>query len=164
MQNSIKFLRPEFVFFTVYGPWGRPDMAPYLFMNAIVSQSPINVYNNGKLLRDFTYIDDIVEGLSKIIDHAPITLTPYQIYNIGGGKPTQLFDFIAAIENATGKTAIKKMFEMQSGDVYLTYADTSRLEHDLHFKPKVNIQEGINRFYEWFLSYTKIFESVLPNN
>ena len=151
-------------FFTVYGPWGRPDMAPYLFMNAIVSQSPINVYNNGKLLRDFTYIDDIVEGLSKIIDHAPITLTPYQIYNIGGGKPTQLFDFIAAIENATGKTAIKKMFEMQSGDVYLTYADTSRLEHDLHFKPKVNIQEGINRFYEWFLSYTKIFESVLPNN
>lgn len=122
-------------FFTVYGPWGRPDMAPFLFMDSIISQKPIKVFNYGKLSRDFTYIDDIIDGLSVIIDHAPAGEIPYKIYNIGAGKPVQLLDFIAAIENVTGKTAIKQMVEMQSGDVYQTYADTTALEQELHYKP-----------------------------
>ena len=95
-------------FFTVYGPWGRPDMAPHIFMDAIMNQTPINVFNHGKLSRDFTYIDDIIAGLSAIIDNAPVTDIPYKIYNIGRGKPIQLFDFIAIIENVTGMSAIKK--------------------------------------------------------
>ena len=148
-------------FFTVYGPWGRPDMAPYLFMDSIANQKPIEVFNHGILTRDFTYIDDIVEGLSAIADNAPIALTPYKIYNIGSGNPVQLFDFIAAIENATGKTAIKKMVEMQSGDVYQTYADTTKLEQELNYKPHTSIQEGINKLYDWYYEYSKCFEKKL---
>ncbi len=142
-------------FFTVYGPWGRPDMAPYLFMNAIVNQKPINVYNHGNLSRDFTYINDIIDGLSAIIEHAPVGEIPYKIYNIGHGKPVQLLDFIAAIENVTGKIAIKNMVEMQNGDVYQTYADTAALEQDLHYKPHTSIQEGIGNLYDWYISYAK---------
>ena len=148
-------------FFTVYGPWGRPDMAPYLFMDSIEHQIPINVFNQGKLSRDFTYIDDIVEGLSAIIDSVPTAEIPYKIYNIGHGKPVQLFDFIAAIENVTGKSAIKKMVDMQNGDVYQTYADTTALEHDLNYRPKTSIIEGISLLYQWYIGYTKRFEKRL---
>jgi UDP-glucuronate 4-epimerase len=145
-------------FFTVYGPWGRPDMAPFLFMDSIVNQKPIKVFNYGKLSRDFTYIDDIIEGLSVIIDHAPTGEIPNKIYNIGAGRPVQLLDFIAAIENVTGKTAIKRMVEMQPGDVYQTYADTTALEQELHYKPHISIQEGINRLYDWYAAYSNHFE------
>jgi UDP-glucuronate 4-epimerase len=151
-------------FFTVYGPWGRPDMAPYLFMNSIVNQIPINVFNNGNLSRDFTYIDDIIDGLSAIIDQAPTDEIPYKIYNIGGGKPVQLLDFIATIENVTGKTAIKRMVEMQPGDVFQTYADTTALEQELHYKPHISVREGISNLYNWYLYYTKNFERGLPFN
>lgn len=145
-------------FFTVYGPWGRPDMAPFLFMDSIVNQKPIKVFNYGKLSRDFTYIDDIIEGLSVIIDHAPAGEIPYKIYNIGAGKPVQLLDFIAAIEKVTDKTAIKQMVEMQPGDVFQTYADTTAVEQELHFKPHISIHEGINKLHNWYLCYTKNFE------
>ncbi len=141
-------------FFTVYGPWGRPDMAPYLFMNAIMNQSRIKVFNHGKLSRDFTYIDDIIAGLSAIIDFPPTKDLPYRIYNIGSGKPIRLLDFIAVIEKVTGKKAIKEMVDMQDGDVYRTYADTSMLEHDLNYKPNTAIQEGINQLYKWYINYS----------
>jgi UDP-glucuronate 4-epimerase len=148
-------------FFTVYGPWGRPDMAPYIFMKAIMNQTPIKVFNHGKLSRDFTYIDDIIEGLSTIIGNAPVGELPHKIYNIGHGKPVKLFDFIAAIENATGKIAIKEMVDMQNGDVYQTYADTSLLEKELNYKPTTSIQEGIDHLYDWYVSYSKRFKRVL---
>lgn len=145
-------------FFTVYGPWGRPDMAPFLFMDSIINQRPIKVFNNGNLSRDFTYINDIINGLSVIINHAPISEIPHKIYNIGAGKPVQLLDFIAAIENVTGKTAIKQMVGMQPGDVYQTYADTTALEQELRYKPTVSIQEGINKLYHWYAAYFNINE------
>ena len=145
-------------FFTVYGPWGRPDMAPFLFMDSIINQKPIKVFNYGKLSRDFTYIDDIIDGLSVIIDHAPAGEIPYKIYNIGAEKPVQLLDFIAAIENATGRTAIRRMVEMQPGDVYQTYADTTALDTELHYKPHISIQEGISKLYDWYASYSNLFE------
>ena len=150
-------------FFTVYGPWGRPDMAPFIFMDSIVNQKPINVFNHGNLSRDFTYIDDIVKGLSSIIGHAPSGEIPYEIYNVGNGKPVKLFDFIAAIENETGQKAIKQMLEMQDGDVLQTFADTRKLEHDLNYKPGTSIQDGINQLYGWYLFYTKRFEKVCFN-
>jgi len=146
-------------FFTVYGPWGRPDMAPYIFMNSIVNELPINVFNHGNLSRDFTYIDDIIEGLSAIIDHVPTNEIPYQIYNIGGGKPVQLIDFIEAIENVTGKKATKKMVAMQSGDVYQTFADTTLLEHDLHYKPQTTVQKGVDKLYRWYMDYSGCVEA-----
>lgn len=142
-------------FFTVYGPWGRPDMAPYLFMNSILYQKPIQVNNHGKLSRDFTYIDDIIDGISLIMDRPSNEEIPYKIYNIGAGQPIQLLDFIQTIENVTGKKAIMKMVGMQHGDVFQTYADTSRLEHDFRFKPRISVYEGINRFYNWFINYSE---------
>ena len=140
-------------FFTVYGPWGRPDMAPYLFMNSVLNHAPITVFNQGNLSRDFTYIDDIIEGLSLIINHPPTDEIPYKIYNIGAGKPIRLLDFINTIENVTGKCAIKRMVGMQNGDVYQTFADTTRLEQDFHFKPGISVFEGISHFYDWFVEY-----------
>ena len=145
-------------FFTVYGPWGRPDMAPYIFMDSIVNQKPIDVFNHGNLLRDFTYINDIIDGLAAIIGKVPTGEIPYEIYNIGNGKPVILFNFIAAIENATGQKSIKRMLEMQDGDVFQTFADTCKLEHDLNYKPSTSIQEGINRMFHWYKSYNKCFE------
>jgi UDP-glucuronate 4-epimerase len=139
-------------------------MAPFLFMDSIVNQKPIKVFNYGKLSRDFTYIDDIIDGLSVIIDRAPAGEIPYKIYNIGAGRPVQLLDFIAAIENVTGKTAIKRMVEMQPGDVYQTYADTTALEQELHYKPHISIQEGINRLYDWYASYSNLFNKKLTFN
>jgi UDP-glucuronate 4-epimerase len=148
-------------FFTVYGPWGRPDMAPFLFMDSVVNRRPITVFNNGNLSRDFTYIDDIVNCLAVVIEQAPKEEIPYKIYNIGAGKPMQLLDFISAIENVTGRKAIKKFVGMQSGDVYQTYADTSRLESDFGIKPQVPVQEGIKLFYEWYSSFAMKFSKKL---
>ncbi len=140
-------------FFTVYGPWGRPDMAPSLFMSAILSGKPIKVFNHGNMERDFTYIDDIVQGTLKIIPSPPQQAIPYAIYNMGCSAPVKLMDFIETIEKVTGKAAIKEMAEMQPGDVVSTYADTSLLEKDFRYKPSTSIETGIHRFYEWFVRY-----------
>jgi UDP-glucuronate 4-epimerase len=154
-------------FFTVYGPWGRPDMAPFLFTDAIMNDKPIKVFNNGDMLRDFTYIDDIVEGVIKVIDDTaqsnknwnPITAeadssqAPYRIYNIGNSNPIKLMDFIHAIEIATGKDAKKEYLPMQQGDVYQTNADTSSLEKTLGFKPNMDIVTGVKKFIDWYVEY-----------
>lgn len=137
-------------FFTVYGPWGRPDMSPILFADAMTKGEPIKVFNNGDMSRDFTYIDDIVEGTLRVIDKAPEGRTPYRIYNIGCGHPTRLMDFIHTIEACLGKKAVMKMLPMQPGDVYRTYADTTRLETEMGYKPKVQLEEGIRAFVEWY--------------
>lgn len=151
-------------FFTVYGPWGRPDMAPYLFMDSVMNHKPINVFNNGNLSRDFTYIDDIVGCLSQMLEHTPESKIPYKIYNIGAGKPVQLIDFISMIERVTGRKAIKKFVGMQNGDVFQTYADTSRLENDFNIKPKVSIQEGIRQFYDWYMTFHRKYSRTLSFN
>ena len=145
-------------YFTVYGPWGRPDMSPILFANAIRDNQPIKVFNNGDMIRDFTYIDDIVEGTIRTIDY---TLSPsqspngilYKIYNIGCSHPVKLMDFISTLEQAFGKIAQKEFLPMQAGDVYQTYADCSALERDMGYRPKVTLQEGINKFVEWYNYY-----------
>ncbi|MCC8144113.1 MAG: NAD-dependent epimerase [Tannerellaceae bacterium] len=137
-------------FFTVYGPWGRPDMAPFLFMNAITQGKPIKVFNHGNMLRDFTYVGDIVEGVVRVIDAPSTEAIPYRIYNIGNSAPVKLESFISVIENVTGKQAVKQYMEMQPGDVPCTYADTSRLEKDLNYKPSTTIEEGIAAFYTWY--------------
>ena len=142
-------------FFTVYGPWGRPDMAPFLFMKAILNDQPIKVFNHGDMKRDFTYIDDIVAGVMKVIPHAPQTDVPFYIYNIGNSKPVQLMEFIRAIEDVTGKEAIMEKVGMQPGDVTITYADTTRLERDFGYKPSTTVAEGIRRFYDWYINYFK---------
>ena len=140
-------------FFTVYGPWGRPDMSPFLFMDAIFNDRPIKVFNNGDMLRDFTYIDDIIEGVTRIINVIPDAETPASIYNIGNQTPTRLMDYIECIERATGKEAKKDFLPMQPGDVYQTYADSSALANATGFTPDTPLQEGINRTAEWFKSY-----------
>ena len=137
-------------FFTVYGPWGRPDMAPFMFMKSILEGKTIKVFNNGDLYRDFTYIDDIIAGLVKIIDSVPETPIPYKIYNIGNSAPVALVDFISTIEEVVGKPAVKEMKGMQPGDVYRTYADTSRLERDFGYKPSTDLKKGIAELYEWY--------------
>ena len=157
-------------FFTVYGPWGRPDMALFLFTKAILEDKAIDVYNEGKMKRDFTYIDDIVEGVIRVTDNTatinpnwdganpdPGTSTaPYRVYNIGNNEPVQLMDFISAIEKATGKQAKKNMLPMQAGDVPATFADVDDLIADVDFKPKTNIEDGINKFVKWYRDYYKI--------
>lgn len=144
-------------FFTVYGPWGRPDMAPMLFTKAIVAGEPIKVFNNGNLSRDFTYIDDIIEGVVRVIDKAPAATderpVPAEVYNIGCGHPMQLMDFIRTIEETLGTKAQMQMMPMQQGDVYTTYADTTKLERDLGYRPHVTLGEGIARFVEWYRDY-----------
>lgn len=140
-------------FFTVYGPWGRPDMAPFLFMKAILNGEPIKVFNNGKMQRDFTYIDDIIEGVVKIINCPLVETPPFRIYNIGNSAPVELMDFISVIERTTGKKAVKEMMGMQPGDVVCTYADTTRLENDFGYKPATTIEEGIGRFHQWYVKY-----------
>lgn len=143
-------------FFTVYGPWGRPDMAPSLFLHSILEGKPINVFNHGQLSRDFTYIDDIVQALMLLLEHPSTATVPNRIYNIGNSDPVQLLNFISVIEKVCGRKAIKNMMGMQSGDVYSTYADISRIEHDFGYKPTVSIEEGIQHFYDWYqLFYNK---------
>ena len=139
-------------FFTVYGPWGRVDMAMFKFTRAILEGKPIDVYNHGNLSRDFTYIDDIVEGVKRIVTKMPET-PEYRLYNIGHGSPVQLLDFIRAIEKVTGKKAILNMKEMQKGDVVTTWADTTALERDFGYSPKVGIEEGVERFVKWYREF-----------
>lgn len=137
-------------FFTVYGPWGRPDMAPFIFMRSILEGKAIRVFNHGKMQRDFTYIDDIVRGLMLMLERPSKTAVPYMVYNIGHSEPVQLMDFIHTIEKVTGRKAILHLEEMQPGDVYRTCADTSRLQKDFGYCPSVTVEEGISRFYEWY--------------
>ena len=143
-------------FFTVYGPAGRPDMAPWLFTEAILQDKPIKVFNHGKMMRDFTYIDDIVEGVVRIQNVIPADAIPYSLFNIGNNEPIQLSRFIAAIETATGKSAAKTMLGMQAGDVERTYADTARLEASVGYKPQTEIEYGIQQFVDWYKEYRGI--------
>ncbi len=157
-------------FFTVYGPWGRPDMALYLFTKAILEDKPIDVFNHGKMQRDFTYIDDIVEGVIRVNDNPPkgnpawsgkqpdpsSSKAPYKIYNIGNNNPVKLMDFIEAIEKKLGKKAKKNMLPLQPGDVPSTYADVKDLVEDLGYKPSTSIQEGIDNFIDWYLDFFKV--------
>lgn len=147
-------------FFTVYGPWGRPDMAYFKFVSAIAQGRPIDVYNFGKMKRDFTYIDDVIEGVMRVmhkppqsnVDASPNT-APYKIYNIGNNTPVELMQFIEVIEKAVGKTAIKNFLPMQPGDVPCTYADVDDLIKDVGFKPTTSIEEGLGRFVAWYQNY-----------
>ncbi len=157
-------------FFTVYGPWGRPDMALFKFTKAILGNKPIDVYNNGDMERDFTYIDDIVEGISRIIKSAPkgnekwtginpdpsSSKAPFKVYNIGNNEPVKLLDFIKYIENTTGKKAKKNMLPIQPGDVPKTWADVSALNNDFNYKPKTTIEKGVKNFVNWYSDYYKL--------
>ncbi len=144
-------------YFTVYGPWGRPDMSPMLFTSAIARGEPIKVFNGGDMIRDFTYVDDIVEGTVLAIDKAPVAENcpngvPAKVYNIGCSNPVKLMDFISEIEKAYGREAEKIYLPMQQGDVYQTYADTSRLEDELGYRPKTSLHDGIAAFMAWYKS------------
>lgn len=154
-------------FFTVYGPWGRPDMALFLFTKAILEDRPINVFNNGNMERDFTYIDDIVEGVFRIIDHTPesnqewdgmnpdpaTSYCPWRIYNIGNNRKEKLMRYIEVLEECLGKKAEKNFMPMQDGDVPATYANVDDLVRDIKFKPDTSIEEGIGKFVEWYREY-----------
>jgi len=152
-------------FFTVYGPWGRPDMAYFKFVDAIAQNRPIDVYNHGEMKRDFTYIDDVVEGIIRVVNHpaqrisvaeakaTQTTTAPYKLYNIGNHSPVTLMDFITTIEQAMGKTAEKNMMPMQPGDVPATYADVQDLIDDVGFKPDTPLSEGIAKFVAWYKDY-----------
>jgi UDP-glucuronate 4-epimerase len=157
-------------FFTVYGPWGRPDMALFLFTKAILEDKPIDVFNHGKMRRDFTYVDDIVEGVVRVIDHPAkgnsdwsgqspdpsCSKAPYKIYNIGNSNPVELMDFIEAIEQALGKKAQKNMMPIQPGDVPATWADVDDLVEDLDYQPNTAVQEGVQRFIDWYKDFYQI--------
>jgi UDP-glucuronate 4-epimerase len=156
-------------FFTVYGPWGRPDMALFLFTKAICEGRPIDVFNHGKMKRDFTYIDDIVEGVVRVMAHCPdpnpqwtgdvpdpgTSYAKYKIYNIGNNNPVELMDFIKAIETALGKEAVKNYMDLQPGDVPATYADVDDLIKDVGFKPETTVAQGIGQFVDWYKKYYK---------
>lgn len=152
-SNLYKIPTTGLRFFTVYGPWGRPDMAPFLFTKAIVNDEPIKIFNNGNMLRDFTYIDDIVDGVIKTLEYIPQTQIPYKIYNIGNSTPVKLMDFINEIEHSLNKEAQKVFMPMQPGDVYQTYADTSSLEKDVNFKPNTSIKDGVKSFVDWYVGF-----------
>ncbi len=157
-------------FFTVYGPWGRPDMALFLFTKAILEGRPIDVFNHGNMRRDFTYVDDIVEGVSRVLDrnatacpgYDPLVAdpatsnVPYRVFNIGNNNPVPLLDFIGAIEQALGKTAEKRLLPLQDGDVPATYADTALLDDWIGFAPATPVQEGVKRFVAWYREYYRI--------
>lgn len=146
-------------FFTVYGPFGRPDMAYFKFANKIVKGEPIQIYNNGDMMRDFTYIDDIVHGIMNILGNAPEKNekgVAYKVYNIGNNQPIKLMDFITTLEECLGMEAKKEYLPMQAGDVYQTYADVTDLMNDYGFKPNTTIKEGLTRFVEWYKEYYKI--------
>ncbi len=143
-------------FFTVYGPWGRPDMAPMLFTNAILNDEEIKVFNHGDMSRDFTYIDDIVDGIIKVIDNPVKTksnLAPYKIYNIGNNSPIQLLDFIKTLEKSIGIEAKKNFLPMQDGDVESTYADVEDLIKDFNYKPNTKLADGIEEFVKWYKDF-----------
>jgi UDP-glucuronate 4-epimerase len=154
-------------FFTVYGPWGRPDMALFLFTRAILNGEPIDVFNHGRMQRDFTFIDDIVEGVFRTMLNFPLpgpqwdssspdpgtSFAPYRIYNIGNNNPVELMRFIEVLEECLGVKAVKNLLPIQPGDVPATYADVDDLSRDVGFKPSTPIEEGINRFVSWYRSY-----------
>jgi len=156
-------------FFTVYGPWGRPDMALFLFAKAILEDRPIDVFNHGRMVRDFTYIDDIAEGVVRVLDRPAMadptfdsglpdpasSDAPYRVFNIGNSDPVELMDFIEAIEQETGKPARKNFMPLQDGDVPATYADVSELAHWTGFKPGTPVREGVRRFVRWYRNYYK---------
>jgi len=156
-------------FFTVYGPWGRPDMAPFKFTKSILEGKKIDIYNNGNLYRDFTYIDDIVKGVSSLIKKIPkykknpslnkidslSSVAPFRIINIGNSKKIKLLDFIKAFENSLGKKALRNYMPMQKGDVFMTLANTKLLKKITGFMPKTNYKEGVRKFVEWYLDYYK---------
>jgi UDP-glucuronate 4-epimerase len=157
-------------FFTVYGPWGRPDMALFLFTRAILEGKPIDVFNYGKMQRDFTYIDDIIEGVVRVMKKTPkpnpswsgdapdpgTSYAPYKVYNIGNNNPVELMTFIETIEKCLGKKAKKKLLPLQAGDVPATYADVDDLMNDVGFKPATPIEEGVGRFVEWYQKYYQV--------
>ncbi len=157
-------------FFTVYGPWGRPDMALFIFTKAILENKPIQVFNHGNMERDFTYVADIVGGISHMISKAPVgsaawnpenpdpasSSAPYRLYNIGNSKPVKLLDFISAIEKKTGRKAEMQLMPIQAGDVPKTWADTEDLQKDYNYLPSTTVPEGIDRFIEWYVDYYKV--------
>ncbi len=157
-------------FFTVYGTWGRPDMAPFLFTKAILENQPIDVFNYGKMRRDFTYIDDIVEGVVRVLDKVPEpdpnwksdtpdpsrSNAPYKLYNIGNNQPVELMHFIEVLEDCLGKKAKMNMLPLQPGDVLATYADVDNLVQDVGFKPNTSIETGIERFVAWYRDYYQV--------
>ncbi|EMK6669053.1 NAD-dependent epimerase [Vibrio fluvialis] len=157
-------------FFTVYGPWGRPDMALFKFTKAIINGDAIDVYNNGDMMRDFTYIDDIVEGILRIKDVVPepnaewsveagspaTSSAPYRVYNIGHGSPVKLMDYIKALESALGIEAKKNMLPMQPGDVYVTYADTQDLFNATQYKPQMGVEQGVANFVKWYKEFYSV--------
>jgi UDP-glucuronate 4-epimerase len=156
--------------FTVYGPWGRPDMAPFLFARAILEGRPIDVFNYGKMLRDFTYIDDVVEGIARVLDRVPqpdpswngqapdpgSSFAPYRIYNLGNHNPVELLRFIELLEECLGKKGEKNLLPIQPGDVTATYADIDDLVRDVGFKPMTSIEQGVGMFVEWYRTYYKV--------
>jgi UDP-glucuronate 4-epimerase len=156
-------------FFTVYGPWGRPDMAYFKFAQSILAGQPIDVYNNGDMMRDFTYIDDVVEGILRAIDRIPrpdpswdpklgdpsASSAPYRLYNLGNSAPQKLSDFITALESAFGRKATKTLLPMQQGDMQSTCADVTDLDRDFNWRPRTKIDEGLRNFAEWYMAYTQ---------
>ena len=158
-------------FFTVYGPWGRPDMAAFLFTKAIIENKPIDVYNNGDMRRDFTYVDDIIEGIFRLIKKLPVpndewdgkkpdpssSFAPYRLYNIGNNQPVELLKFIEILEDCIGKKAIKNFLPMQPGDVYETYANVDDLVKDVGFVPKTDMKKGLINFINWYREYYNIY-------
>ena len=148
-------------FFTVYGPWGRPDMAPMKFTNSILNKKPIDIYNNGNLSRDFTYIDDIVQGIYRCCfkpakiskNKSNYSLAPYRVFNIGSGNPIKLMDFINLLEKKLDVKAVKNFLPMQKGDVFETFADTENLRKWIDYKPSTNLDEGLDKFVEWYKKY-----------
>ena len=149
-------------FFTIYGPWGRPDMAMFIFTKAILEEKPIDVFNYGKMQRDFTYIDDIVEGVIRSLDRIPQsgenpqTNAPYKLYNIGNNQPIELLHLIEVLETALGKPAIKNFMPIQPGDVPITYADVDALIQDIDFQPNTSIEVGVQNFVDWYRSYYRV--------
>ncbi|WP_342508559.1 NAD-dependent epimerase [Sporosarcina sp. FSL K6-2383] len=157
-------------FFTVYGPWGRPDMALFKFTKSIIEGKPIDVYNNGDMMRDFTYVDDIVEAISRLVEKKAqpnpewsgnnpdpsSSYAPYKVYNIGNNSPVNLMDFIEAIEEKIGKKAIRNYMPLQAGDVPATYANVEDLYRDIDFQPQTSIKDGVGKFVDWYIDYYKV--------
>ncbi|WP_075618326.1 NAD-dependent epimerase [Paenisporosarcina indica] len=164
-------------FFTVYGPWGRPDMALFMFTKNIIEGLPIDVFNNGEMMRDFTFVDDIVESISRLVEKPAQTnpywtgenpdpgtsYAPYKIYNIGNNKPVNLMDFISAIEEKVGKKAIINFMPLQAGDVPATYANVDDLFRDIDFKPETSIKDGVGKFVDWYVDYYEINLNEVQN-
>jgi UDP-glucuronate 4-epimerase len=163
-------------FFTVYGPWGRPDMALFLFTKAILEGRPIDVFNHGKMRRDFTYVDDIVNGVAAVVNRVPSTnpswnsdtpdpassRAPYRLYNIGNNNPVELMHLIETLEECLGVKAVKNMLEMQPGDVPATYADIDDLERDVGFRPRMPIERGVESFVRWYKEYHRVSQPSVP--